>query len=850
MRTKTVTLTAQKARAAAKSEKGTFMRDTVFARALLLPFLCALSAQGCLKASGGGTPGVGSGGDSSSTGGTQSNGNGGSAGVGVGGGSANGGSGVVIIGNGGNAGATMVMKMACADSPNQQGALPYTSGYSITPAAKSAAAAAVQGMSNAQKANQLRGTMIGGYADIFRTPDDNGIKGFQFSDGPRGVNLDAVKASGGQGYSTVFPVASGRGATFDVDLENKIGAAMGDELIAAGRTMLLAPTVNILRNPAWGRSEESYGEDSFQLGRLGSAFVQGVQQYAPACVKHYAANNIEKARAIDIAQMDEATLQDVYARHFGMIIKDGGVSCVMAAYNLIQAPPTAQAINCTQNKHLLTDILRSEFGFQGMVLSDWWAMPGGQTPSSAQESSNAAQAISAGMDMELPWNLNFSTLEAITGGALPASDLTQAATRVVTEKFRFNVNSPSGTIGLKKPTASFNSGTTSIGNNDDHIALARQAAQESMVLLKNDMNTLPIKNTVKTVAVVGLKVGWTLQGVTSSGTVDFPKDARIGDLGSSRVNMDPAKAIGPFDGIKAAAPSGVNVVMYDTGGTTVASSADFVVVVAGLTPEDEGEEYTITPEDSDRDASLALDGKKGGGAQNAYIKAIAALGKPMVVVLEGGSVIDVSSFISSVPALVMAWYPGQSGGAALGSLLFGKANFSGKLPVTWPNALADEPPFSGSGNTTQMSYYLGYRWFDNQKKTPLYPFGHGLSYSTFEYSNLQVPCTTVTKGGVVNVTVDVKNSGMTDGDETVFLFVSWPSSTVPTRAAGYKELKGFTRATIPAGMAARIPIPIRISDLNYWDTASNSWKVETGPVQVMVGPSADKLTLMDTFTVQ
>ena len=836
------------------------MRDSGLTRSFLAPVLLALAAPGCLKATSAPNQGPGStaGGSAVTTGGaagaagTSATGTGGGAVVGSGGtDSGSAGSGVVIIGTGGSGGgAGAATKMACADSPNQQGALPYTSGYSISPTAQSQATAAVQAMTVTQKANQLRGTMIGGFSDIFRTPDDNNIKGFQFSDGPRGVNLDAVKATGAQGYSTVFPAASGRGASFDVDLENKIGAAMGDELVAAGRTMLLAPTVNILRHPAWGRSEESYGEDMFMLGRLGSAFVQGVQQYAPACVKHYAANNIEKARATDIAQMDEATLQDVYARHFGMIVKDGGVSCVMASYNLIQAPASAQAINSTQNKHLLTDILRGEFGFKGMVLSDWWAMPGGQSPSSTQQSTNSAQAILAGMDMELPWNLNFSALEAITGGAIQQSDLTQAATRVVTEKYRFNVASTSGMIGLKKPTATFDSGATSIGNNADHITLGQQSAQEGMVLLKNDASTLPIKSTVKTVAVVGLKVAWTLQGVTSSGTVDFPKDARIGDLGSSRVNMDPSKAIGPFDGIKAAAPTGVNVVMDDSGGTSVASSADFVVVVAGLTPEDEGEEYTITPEDSDRGASLALDGKHGGTAQNKYIQSIAALGKPMALVLEGGSVIDLSSFLASVPAVVMAWYPGQSGGAALGSLLFGKANFSGKLPMTWPNSLADEPPFSGSGATTQMSYYIGYRWFDNQKKTPLYAFGHGLSYSTFEYSNLQVPCSTVTKGGVVNVTVDVKNTGTMDADETVLLFVSWPSSTLATRAAGYKELKGFTRAHIPAGMAGRVTIPIRVSDLNYWDTASSSWKVETGPVQVMVGTSSDKLTLMDTFTVQ
>ncbi|HEY1535498.1 MAG TPA: glycoside hydrolase family 3 C-terminal domain-containing protein [Polyangiaceae bacterium] len=837
-------------------------------RSLVAPLLVALAASGCLKptsltsaGAGGNSPSVPGGGSSPTlpgggdapigSSGTSATGTGGSSPVDMGGTT-----GVVVIptsGSGGSdgGGAPPVMKMACADDPNQQGALPYTSGYSITAAAKSQASAIVQSMTVTQKANQLRGPNTSGFSDIFRTADDAGLglKGFQFSDGPRGVNLDAVKPAGGQGYSTVFPAASARGASFDLDLENQIGAAMGDELIAAGRTMLLAPTVNILRNPAWGRSEETYGEDSFALGRLGSAFVQGVQTYAPACVKHYAANNIEHQRQVDIAQMDEQTLQDVYARHFGMIIKDGGVSCVMAAYDLIAAPPTATPLYCTQNKHLLTDILRTEFGFQGMILSDWWAMPGGQMPPAGQASANAAQAILAGLDMELPWNLNFSTLESITGTGIQQSNLTDAALHVVTEKFRFNVNKTNGAVGLKTPTSSAD-GTFSIKNSDAHVALAQKSALESMVLLKNDNNTLPIKSTVKTVAVVGLKVGWTLPGVGSSGTVDFPKDPRIGDLGSSRVNLDPAKGIGPYAGIKAAAPAGVNVVMDDTGGTTVAQSADFVVVVGGLTPEDEGEDYTITPEDSDRDASLALDGKHGGTTQNNYIKAIAALGKPMVVVLEGGSVIDVSSFGASVPALVMGWYPGQSGGAALGSLLFGKANFTGKLPITWPNSLADEPQFSGANNKTMMAYYLGYRWFDNQKKTPLYAFGHGLSYTSFDYSNLQVPCSTVTKGGVVKVSVDVKNTGTVDGDETVFLFVSWPGSAVPTRAAGYKELKGFQRATIPAGMAARITIPIRLSDLNYYDTASSSWKVESGPVQVLVGPSADKLTLMDTFTVQ
>ena len=374
------------------------MRDMSFTR-YFVPALVAVTSVACLKATSSGQSAGSGGGSVTGVGGA-----GGSTSAVPGGGApASAGASVVIVGASGTGdGGGAAVKMACTDSPNQQTALPYTQGYVISPAAKSQAASLVQAMTVTQKANQLRGPNTTGYDDIFRTADDANVKGFQFADGPRGVNLDPYKPKGSQGYATVFPAASGRGATFDTDLENKIGAAMGDELIAAGRTMLLGPTVNVLRHPAWGRSEETYGEDSFLLGRLGSAFVQGVQQYAPACVKHYAANNIEHLRETTTAQMEENTLQDVYARHFGMIIKDGGVSCVMAAYNLIQAPPTGTALNCTQNKHLLTDILRSEFGFQGMVLSDWWAMPGGQNLS-GQASANSAQAILAGMDMELPW---------------------------------------------------------------------------------------------------------------------------------------------------------------------------------------------------------------------------------------------------------------------------------------------------------------------------------------------------------------------------------------------------------------------------------------------------------------
>ena len=299
-----------------------------------------------------------------------------------------------------------------------------------------------------------------------------------------------------------------RGAAWDINIEYQIGQAMGDEMVAASQTMLLAPTVNLLRHPLWGRAQETYGEDPFQLGRLGASLVAGVQTYVPACVKHYAANNIEDLRATRNARMDEQTLREIYARHFDMIINDGGVACLMAAYNLVNGT------NCTQNSHLLTDILRTDFGFNGFVLSDWWAMPGGNggTPSATL----AAQAIAAGLDMELPWDFNFNAIETSVGSSITQTQVDTSVKRILEQKYRFGVDK--GT-GLKAATTGFSGG--SITNNDAHISLAQTAALESMVLLKNDNNTLPIKSTFTKIVVVGLTESYCAP-VNSSGTATGP----------------------------------------------------------------------------------------------------------------------------------------------------------------------------------------------------------------------------------------------------------------------------------------------------------------------------------------
>jgi beta-glucosidase len=540
--------------------------------------------------------------------------------------------------------------------------------------------------------------------------------------------------------------------------------------------------------------------------------------------------------------MDEQTLREIYARHFEMIIKDGGVACIMAAYNLVNGT------NCTQNAHLLTDILRTDFGFNGFVISDWWAMPGGNKLAQGASATTAAQAINAGLDLEAPWSFQYSTIETIVGSSVQQSLIDTSAKRVLEQKYRFGVDK--GT-GLQKSSVGFSGG--SINNNSAHVAIAQEAALKSMVLLKNDNNTLPIKSTVTKIAVVGLTESYcapldsygtaTGPGINNcgddvnKGTINFATGVRVGDVGSSRVNFDSSQAVGPFAGIQAAAGSGVTV----TSGSTAASAqgADFIVVVAGLTPYDEGEEYNGS---GDR-TSFSLDGKMNSGTQNKLITDVAALGKPMVVVLEGGSVIDMP-WLSSVSAVVMAWYPGMVGGTALGQLLFGKANFSGKLPISWPKQLSDLPTFN-AGTTTTMDYYVGYRYYDNKSIAPLFPFGYGMSYTKFDYSNLVVPCSDATQTAVVNVSVDVTNSGTVAGDEVVLLFVSYPNTTKKRPA---KELKGFARVSLAAGAKQTVTIPVRVADLKFYDTSG--WSVETGTVKVMVGPSSATLPLSDTFTVK
>jgi beta-glucosidase len=792
------------------------------------------------NASTGITPFQGSGAGSSSTPGANSS-NPGTSISGGAGTSSSGNEAVVVVGI--DMPTTPAARMSCGDATFSDA---YTPGY--TAPADPRVQQRVNAMTLTQKATQMRGTSPGSgnarnYSDIQRTLDDTdlGLRGYKFRDGPRGTNLEADLPAGQNGYSTAFPVSVARGAMFDLDMEFQIGQAMGDETLASGNTMLLGPCVNVLRHPAWGRAQETYGEDPYLLGRAGSAFTAGLQQFVAGCAKHFAANNIEINRSNLNSQLDEQTLREVYGRHFKMIVQDGGVACVMASYNLINGTKS------TLNQHLLTDLLRDVFGFRGFVLSDWWAMPPGQTlPAAAAAQDNARQGLNAGLDMEVPWSLNYAQIESIVGtgaGQVPVAEVNTAVSRILEQKYRFGAAEMNEPLGKATPTTSLGADGSIVGN-EAHIALSQEAATRSMVLLKNDNLTLPIKRdgSIKTIAVVGSSVQYAVTSDNpSQGTINFATDARIGDRGSSRVKVRPEELTGPFAGIQAFAQANGGNIQVTSGNTAAAAqNADFVVVMVGLTPQDEGEEYTGA---GDR-TTFALDGKAPTKQQDQLVADVAALGKPMAVVITAGSVIDMP-WLAQVPAVVMSWYAGEKGGAALADLLFGARNFGGKLPISWPKSWDDLPTFNG-GATTVMDYYLGYRYYDNKQIQPLYPFGYGLSYTTFQLSNLQVPCSQVTKNGVADVQVDVTNTGTVQGDEIVYVFASFPDTTA---RRPQKELKGFFRVGLDPQQTKRVTIPIRISDLNYFDMASNGWITETGTVKLSVGSSSDQLNLTETLEV-
>lgn len=621
-----------------------------------------------------------------------------------------------------------------------------------------------------------------------------GIPGIRFTDGPRGVFV---------GNSTCFPVSMGRAASWDLELEERVGDAIGTEARALGANFFGGVCINLLRHPAWGRAQETYGEDPYLLGEMGAALIRGVQRHIMACVKHFALNTIEDVRHKVDVKVDERTLHEIYLPHFKRCV-DEGVAAVMSAYNKVNGN------YCGHNKHLLRDILKEKWGFEGFVMSDF-----------VNGIFDAKPAILAGLDIEMP-NLSHyhkKLKRLVKNGEVLESLIDEAVLRLLQQKLRFAQIREAGQYN------------PSIVANQEHRMLAREAAVKSIVLLKNQLvggaPILPMSmDKLKNLTVIGK-------------LADIPN---IGDHGSSSVH--PPYVITPLNGIQSLLREKCKVV-YDDGtkfprAAKVAQDADAVVMVVGYSHKDEGEKIGFGIGGDRTSLRLHPHDEK-------LIQVVVNANPRSIVVLMGGGPIITETWRDQAPAILMVWYPGMEGGHALADVLFGQVNPSGKLPCGFPKSEKQLPFFDRKAASIEYGYYHGYRLLDKQGEEPAFPFGFGLSYTSYEYKNLQIEPYQVYQDGIIHARVDVTNTGQVPGEEIVQLYVGYPTSSLDRPV---KELKGFKRIRLAPGHNQSNDISVPVQNLAYYDVNSGSWKVEPGQYKIFIGSSSSFTDLLtSTFKV-
>ncbi|MFX0024980.1 MAG: beta-glucosidase [Candidatus Hermodarchaeota archaeon] len=615
-----------------------------------------------------------------------------------------------------------------------------------------------------------------------------GIPGIQFTDGPRGVVV---------GNSTCFPVSMARGATWDLDLEARIGNVIGIEAKAQGANFFGGVCINLLRHPAWGRAQETYGEDSFHIGAFGVALLKGVQNHIMACAKHFACNSMENMRFKVDVKIDERTLREVYLWHFKKCV-EAGVASIMSAYNKVNGK------YCGHNSHLLRVILKNEWNFKGFVITDF-----------VYGIYNGIDAVNAGVDIEMPIALHMrpkKLIKFLQMRKISEKQINEAVLRILRQKLKFA-----------------HKGNPSLYNKDriccsDHVQLALEAARKAIVLLKNKENILPLnRNNIKKIAVIGK-------------LADMPN---IGDHGSSRVY--PPYVITPLKGIKKAAGNGIEINYYE--GTNLdeagelARQADVVIIVVGYTHEDEGEYLRSSHMEGDRDSlRLHINDEK-------LILKVASINKNCIVILEGGSAIIVESWKEKVPAILMAWYPGMEGGTAIGDVIFGNFNPCGKLPIVIPKSENQLPFFDKYTESIEYGYYHGYKLIDKNEEQAAFPFGFGLSYTTYSYKNLRLSKDTIIIDDEIEIFADITNSGKMAGEEIAQLYIGYNNSSVNRPI---KELKGFGKVRLEPGETKTLSIKLNTSDLAFYDINSKSWIIEKIEYIIYLGPSSRKEDLLTT----
>ncbi|MGZ4626178.1 MAG: beta-glucosidase [Kineosporiaceae bacterium] len=642
-----------------------------------------------------------------------------------------------------------------------------------------------------------------------------GVPGIRFSDGPRGAVI---------GRSTAFPVPMARGATWDPALEERVGAAIGAEIRAQGGNLFGGVCINLLRHPAWGRAQETYGEEPALLGAMGSALARGSQRHVMACVKHYACNSMENARFTVDVLLDEPTLHEVYLPHFRDVV-DAGVASVMSAYNSVNGEW------CGQNRVLLTDVLRDEWGFQGLVMSDFvWGLR------------DPVASLSAGLDVEMPFAQQRARAlpSALAAGAASWDDVERAGRRILGTQLRF-------AAGLRTGSAPDAAPGPEVVVSAEHRTLAREVAARGMVLLRDelvgDRPVLPLDaTTLIRLAVVGP-------------LADVPN---TGDRGSSDVRAP--SVVTPLAGLRNALP-GVEIAHTD--GTDVeqaaraAASADAAIVVVGYTARDEGEYvgsfdpglaalYPPAPDPGALDdlARTWEAGPQGVGgdrdslrlhaSDEALIGAVAAANPQTVVVVMAGAAVTMESWRHDVPAILLAWYPGMEGGSALADVLLGGSEPGGRLPCVIPRDEADLPPFDKNATTATYDRWIGQRRLDRDGVAAAYPLGFGLSYTSFTRGDVRVAASE----SALHVTATVRNTGERPGGDVVQVYALRPAAGTVTGAQGPERfLVGFARVEVAPGESAPVGIDVPLRRLAR-RLGPGRWVVPPGSYRLDVGGDA------------
>ncbi|MFC7528741.1 glycoside hydrolase family 3 C-terminal domain-containing protein [Actinoplanes sp. GCM10030250] len=623
-------------------------------------------------------------------------------------------------------------------------------------------------------------------ADFWHTTpvEAAGIPGVTVTDGPHGVRMQAAEGDLLAGVpATCFPPAVASASTWDPDLLRRMGEALGDECRAQDVAVLLGPGVNLKRSPLGGRNFEYFSEDPILTGVLATEWVRGLQSRGVgASLKHFAVNSQETDRMRVSADLDERTLREVYLRAFQRVVTRAQPWTVMCAYNKING------VYASEHHWLLTEVLRGEWGFEGLVVSDWGAVV------------DRVKSIAAGLDLTMPGpdaEGDQALVTAVEAGQLDPRLLRQSAERV--RKMVVKAG--------ERPAGDYDAAA--------HHALAREIAGRAIVLLKNDGDLLPLTDGGQSVAVLG----------------EFARTPRYQGGGSSQIT--PTRLDDALTEIQASTSATVRFAAgYSVEGDApdeallteaveAARESDVAIVFVGSVHETEG---------ADRD-SLDLP-----AAQLALIERVSAANGRTVVVLSNGAVIATKPWDETVPALLESWLLGQAGGSAVADVLFGRVNPSGRLAETIPVKLADHPSYLDfPGEHGHVRYgeglHIGYRGFDAREQQVAYPFGFGLSYTTFGYGEAQA---SAGEEGIL-IRVPVTNTGGRDGREVVQAYVSLPGSRV-SRAP--RELKAFTSAEIAAGETAEVVLTVEREDLAYWDTRLNRWIVEGGSYTVEIGASS------------